>query len=280
MWNLQTIKEDMNLPQPPEHIKAEAFLSTFIRDEDDLDIEMSGVFSRNYNNDIIALDPSDAKGETVTVRLSRDSVFHILPENLFFEENKLRKLAKEKKTEKVKMEEERIRLEKQKICLFFKPFDTAYFKLLLRLEKAVNNISESRTRLLLDQFFDVFDLKTDNPLTRKVIPFLPLASEIRGNKKLLKDLLQCLYFPASVELYTERKRRPSGVTETVMKIIIHIENLSAKEFMTLQNNTNDFAGFFYEWFLPVDMGYEFKIKDTKRRFVLGAPITLDRKSVV
>ena len=263
------------MPQPNKDIKAEVFLSTFIRDDSDLDIEMQGVFSRNYDEDIIAMKAYDNNSRKITLQLSRDSVFHLLPESLFFEENKLRQIAKQKNIEKFKQEEERIRKEKQKIGLFFKPFDSTYFKLLFKLEKKVNAISANRIPLLLDSFFDVFDLESDNPLIRKVIPLIPFASEIRGNKKLLKDLLKCLYFPANIDLYSIRKRHSTGITERIMKVIIHIENLSSKEFMALKKNTDDFAHFFYEWFLPVDMGYEFKIKDTKQRLILGNPLTLD-----
>ena len=269
-----------NIPLPVENIKAESLLTTFLTSCSDVFIEPQGVFSRNYNNDVISLEISDEINNKLTLKTSRDSLFHILPEGLFFVENKLRDLAKKNNTEKFKQEEERITKEKLKIRLFFQPFDTVYFKLRFELEKKLNKLSTSRNQILFDELFDVFPLQSDNTLIRKIKPLIPLASEIRGNKHLMKDALKAVFFPAKIELFTIKRRRDSGDLRSMLKINVHIENLSAAQFRNLKKEADEFARFFYEWFIPVDLDYEFKIKDTKQRFGLGKTMTLDYNTYI
>jgi len=265
----------MNLSQNIEIIKAESLLSSFLDSCSNTNIEFQGVFSRNYHNDIIELnDTIISKENSLYLWLSRDSMFHILPEGLFFKENTLRKIDSEKNNEKFKAEEERITKEKQKIKLFFNPFDKTYFNLRFELEKKLNEIAQNRTKQLVDELFDIFHITQDNQLIRKIIPLLPVASEIRGNILLWKDILKNVFYPEKVDVRIA-DRRNKGQIRKYMKTTIHIEKLTTAEFINLKKDIDVFAKFFYEWFLPVDLGYEFKIKDIKEKFVLGSPLTLD-----
>jgi len=263
-----------DIPCPIKHIKAESYLASFLDSCANVNIEPQGVFSRNYDDDVMTIEYGDEANHPLIVQLSRDSLFHILPEGLFFIENNLRDIAKKNDTEKFKQEEERITKEKKKIRLFFQPFDTTYFRLRFDLEKTLNKLAENRTQLILDEIFDVFPLDTDNPHIRKIIPLLPIASEIRGNNYILKDVLKGVFFPAKVALYRIKKRK-SGRLMNTLKINIYIEKLPAVDFRNLQKEADIFAKFLYEWFLPVDCDYEFKIKDKSERFVLGKAMTLD-----
>jgi len=265
-----------NIPHPIENIKAESYLTSFLASCLDVNIEPLGVFSRNYSEDVMLIEYGDDANHRLNVQLSRDSVFNILPEGLFFEENKLRDIGKQNNAEKFREEEERIIKEKKKIRLFFQPFDTVYFRLRFELEKSLNELSANRTQLIFDEIFDVFPLDTDNSLIHKIMPLLPLASEIRGNNHLLKDVLRGVFFPAKVELFRQRKRKPSDSrVKNVLKINVFIEKLSAGEFRNMKEEADVFAQFLYDWFLPVDCDYEFKIKDKSERFVLGKTMTLD-----
>lgn len=265
----------MNLPQTVENIKAESFLASFLESCSNIMIDPQGVFSRNYNEDIIGIDIDSEAKEKMTIQLSRDGLFHILPEGMFFKENELREIGRKKNTEKFKLEEERINKEKQKIRLFFQPFDTAYFRLRFELEKKLNEIATNRIRILFDELLDVFPVHSENPYIKKVIPLIPVASEIRGNTRILKDILKAVFFPAKIEMQNRVKQKITGTAGRIMKITIHIEKLSAEEFRNLKKEVDVFACFFYEWFLPVDLEYRFKVKDTKEQFILGSPMTLD-----
>jgi hypothetical protein len=263
------------LPQYVENIKAETWLTTFTESCSEINFDIQGVFSRNYNEDVISADYSDDMNHKLIVSLSRDGLFHILPEGLFFVENTLRDVAKKNDREKFQQEEERIMKEKKKIRLFFQPFDTAYFQLRFVLEKNLNKLAENRAQILMDAIFDIYPLESDNPHIRKIIPLLPLASEIRGNPQVLTDLLRGVFFPATAEMFLQKKRKREEKARNILKINVYIEKLSAIEFRTLQKEGEEFAQFFAEWFLPVDLSYEFKIKDKTERFVLGKAMTLD-----
>jgi len=77
-----------------------------------------------------------------------------------------------------------------------------------------------------------------------------------------------------------RKRHASGLRETVMKVNVYIKKLSAKQFMELKKEADVFARFFREWFVPVDNGFEFKIKDNSERFIFGKAMTLDYNTYI
>ena len=259
-----------------DNIKAESYLATLMDSVSEANLEFHGVFSRNYVSDIISMDEEKIfEKMQLNIRLSRDSLFHILPEGLFFRENELRKVAQEKNEEKFKALEEKIIREKQKILAFFYPFDKTYFGLKFELEKKINEQATNRTEILIDELFDVFAIDKKNELIKKLIPLLPLASEIRSNKMIWRDVIKNIFFPAQVDIVITKKLNSEGIKRSIVKTTIHIAKLSNEEFMSYKKDVDAFAHFFYEWFIPADMGYEFKVKDVKERFVLGKPLTLD-----
>jgi hypothetical protein len=272
------IHEDIkDLTQNLDLIKAEAFLTSLMESIDGVNLEFQGVFSRNYYNDIFYMDQERVLDKLMlNIKLSRDSLFHILPEGLFFRENDLRKAAKEKNVEKFKALEEQIIREKQKILSFFYPFDKAYFGLRFELEQTLNECSENRTQIWIDKLLNVFGLnEVKNNLIRRIIPLLPLASEIRSNKLIWRDIIKSIFYPANVDVRIAEKLSPTGIKRNIVKTTIHIEKLTNEEFLSIKKEIDPFAHFFYEWFLPADMGYEFKVKDVKERFVMGKDLTLD-----
>ena len=287
MWNYQKIKHNMrdlshihenikDLSQSLDNIKAESFLTSLMESIAHTNIEFQGVFSRNYFNDIIYIDEERVLDKNLlNIKLSRDSLFHILPEGLFFREDELKKAAKEKNAEKFKALEEKIIREKQKILAFFYPFDKTYFGLRFELERKLNELAENKTSLLIDELFDIFQIDEKNELIRKIIPLLPIASEIRSNKIIWRDIFKNIFYPADVDVQITEKMNAAEIMKRIVRTTIHIEKLSNPEFKKLKKDIDVFAHFFYEWFLPVDMGYEFKIKDIKERFVLGGTMTLD-----
>jgi len=266
----------IDLSQNLDLIKAESFLTSVMDSLEGVNLEFQSVFSRNYYNDIIGIEQEDVVDKSLLyIKLSRDSLFHILPEGLFFREDELRKVAKEKNTEKFKALEEKIKHKKQTILTLFYPFDKTYFGLRFDLEQKLNELAENKTSLLINKLFNIYQIDEKNDLIRRIIPLLPLASEIRSNKIIWRDILKSIFFPANVDIRIVEKRNADGVKRNIVKTTIHVEKLSNKEFKELKKDVDVFAHFFYEWFIPVDMGYEFKVKDVKERFVLGKDLTLD-----
>ena len=259
-----------------ENIKAESFLSSMMESVSAIQMEFQGVFSRNFLNDIIALEQDMVSNKNLLhINLSRDSLFHILPEGLFFREDELKKVQQEKNTDKFKALSELIIKEKQRLLDFFYPFDKTYFSLRFELEHKLNELAENRTSVWIEELFDIFQIDEKNDLIRRTIPLLPLASEIRSNKMIWRDLLKNIFYPADVDVRIFRKQDIGGIERSIVRTTLHIEKLTNREFKKAKKDVDAFAHFFYEWFMPADMGYEFKIKDTKERFVLGREITLD-----
>jgi len=269
--NIEDLSSNLGL------IKAESFMTSMLESIEGINLEFQGVFSRNYYNDIFYIDHEKIMDKfQLNIKLSRDSLFHILPEGLFFRENELRKIAKEKNVEKFKALEEQIIREKKKILSFFYPFDKAYFGLRFELERKLNEFAENRTQIWIDKLFNIYGISdVKNNLIRRLLPLLPLASEIRSNRMIWKGILQSIFFPAGVDVRIAAKTNAEGIRRNIVKTTIHIEKLSNEEFISIQKDVETFARFFYEWFIPVDMGYEFKVKDVKERFVLGKDLTLD-----
>jgi hypothetical protein len=266
------------LSQNNENIKAESFLTSMLESLSGIDLEFQGVFSRNFLNDIIYMDQDTGASDEnlLNIKLSRDSIFHILPEGLFFREDALRKVQKEKNVEKFKALSEKIIREKQKLLDFFYPFDKTYFQLRFDLERNLNKLAENKTSIIMDELFDVFQIDEKNDFIRKTIPLIPLASEIRSNKMIWKDLFKSIFYPADVDVrIAEKHHSATGEMRRIVKTILYIEKLSNREFKKIKKDIDVFAHFFYEWFVPIDMGYEFKIKDKKELFVLGKEMTLD-----
>ena len=259
-----------------ENIKAEAFLASLKDSISEMGLEFQGVFTRNYLNDISDCDVYTAFDKNkFDFWLSRDGLFHILPEGLFFDEDLLRKIDREKNKEKFKATSEKIQKEKEKIRLFFHPFDKTYFVLRFELEKKLNEIANNKTQLLINELFDIYKINSDNQLVNRIKPLLLIASEIRGNRMIMGDILKSLFFPAKVDVRIADKFISSGNSRKCFKVTIHIEKLSNKKYRSIKKDLDVFVQFFYEWFLPADMGYEFKLKDIKETFVLGKDLTLD-----
>jgi hypothetical protein len=240
-------------------IKAETLISQMDTKEN-LNVRMQGIFSRNYLEDLINI--THEKDKT-TLELSRNGIFHLLPEGLFFEENRLRSVRGEYFEDKY----DKFKKEKEKVKSFFQPFDIEYFKQSFELEKKLNAITESGNSIFIDAFLDEPQTDTNNEYLSKLKKLLPLVSHIRGNLTLLTNILTNIFVVEKVEII---KTQPF-----YMRFIIHKEGLSREEHEKMDKELSVFFDFFYRWFLPVEAEYDYKIKDYKMPFTLGNTLILD-----
>ena len=226
-------------------LKAETILSLY--GWGDFEVEMHGIFHRNYSPDLMSK-PTDKE----RVELSRDSIYHLLPEGLFFNEDDLRN-------------KETLKEKKKYRNFFFQFFDTEYFKLSLKLEQEINNISENHILKLknylhndsLDDMFNILNLSD-------------FISEIRGNERLIVDILKIILDVEKVDLLTIEN---SEITRK--RFIIHIPNLSVEEYFQKNNQIANIFDILNEYFLPFDIEYDFKIKDREQKFILSENLILD-----
>jgi hypothetical protein len=245
-----------------KEIKAETLIA--LRDDvQDFSVRMKGVFFRNYSEDLMA-EPDNGNEEQI-FELSRDGIFHLLPEGLFFEENQLRDNQADNRDFKNKYNI--LKEEKKKIDLFFQPFDTEYFKLNLVLEKEINAVSEKGNELFSDLFFDIFEPDSDNEYVQKLKILLPFVSELRGNYGLLNDILKNILSLTKIDIIT--------LKPFFQRFIFHKEGLTKEEYIAFKKQMSVFFAVFKTWFLPFEIEYDYKIKDRKQRFCLGESLILD-----
>jgi len=241
-------------------IKAETLIS--LMDIKDMDVRMQGIFSRNYSEDLISITNEDDK---TIFELSRDSVFHLLPEGLFLKENQLKKGRKSNfDFEKAHKE---LSEQKEAILLFFSSFDTEYFKLNLLLEKEVNGITEKGNHIFRNNFVEEPSIDRENEYISKLKILLPFISYLRGNHILLVDILKNVLSAEKIEI------RDRGALRK--RFIIHREGLSKEEYQSMDENLITFFDFLHQWFLPVEVEYDYRIKDYTPPFILGNTLLLD-----
>ena len=242
-----------------EEIKAETLVSQMDVNEN-ISVGMRGIFSRNYTEDLIGVtnDPDRTDFE-----LSRDSIFHLLPEGLFFKENVIKDIPQEDFHEKY----ERFREKKESMAFFFQPFDTEYFRLSLEREKQLNDIADKGNRIFHNPFFEEAEVETKNVYISKMKVLLPFVSQIKGNHALLADLLIHVLSLEKVEFI---ELEPFWI-----RFIFHKRGLNQETFNKMTQDVDEFFVFFYKWFLYVELQYDYRIKYYKNFFTLGQTLLLE-----
>jgi len=248
-------------------VKAETLISQMDIKEN-LHVHLQGIFSRNYSEDLISVTNEKGKenGENRTIlELSRDGIFHLLPEGLFFKEEQLKKDS----NSNFDFDKEKTKLEEQKkaALLFFSPFDTEFFNLSFELEKNLNAIAEKGNKVFINAFECEPEIDTKNEYISKIKILLPFVSHLRGNLAFLTDILKNILSVEKIEIRTIRP--------FYMQFIIHKESLSKEEYQAMDKDLADFFVFFRQWFLPVEAEYDYRIKDYKGSFILGNTLLLD-----
>jgi hypothetical protein len=262
-------------------LRAESIVAALFYFKTKFDVNTLGCFFKNYCEDIIEV-TEDGTNESLTLDLSRDGIYHLLPESLFFHENRLliKKRGHLKKSEvsqadAIKEEIKKQNTEKKKLLSFFKFFDTQYFLTSLMLEKTIFDIENEKTTLIIKSIFNFDIASEDNPHIKKMACFLIYASQIRGDLFLLQKILSVI-LNCCVEI-KKRNKHIDGLSETILSIefLVHIEGLSLKEYVDLNAEYEPLFYFVGEWFLPFEMDYSYKIKDKTQQFVLQKPLILD-----
>ena len=255
-----------------KEIKAESLLLQMSCD-DNLFVQMEGVFFRNYSEDLMNFEKEEGYS---TVTLSRDSIFHLLPERLFFKENSL--INERKHFFDFNEEYKELKKKKKEILSFFYPFDTILFKLSLDLEQKLNLFAKAGNEIFIKYFLDESVVQTRQCLVSdntsesdnyidKLRLLLPFVSQIRGNLPLLVDLLKIIFSAYKVEI--------KEIAPFKKRFIIQIEGLSKEEYLAMDRALVPFFDFLHCWFLPVELICDFRIKDFQQLFKLGEPLILD-----
>ena len=236
----------------PEHqeLKAELLLSTYYPEVKEWIAQYGSFFSRNYSGDL-----RSCNAEMGSVTLSRNGIYEILPEKIFFDEMELRFL--ESRDLAYKLSE--VYEEEKNIKAYFEPFDSYFFNQSIRLNNTITHILDNKEKLLLKNLFDI-DIDTEeNPYVRMLAPMLihvvDIRSDIDGIAKMVSVILDC-----KVEY---RILSPDKVLFIVNKL-----QLDSKEYATFMKELKPLFDFVQYWLMPMETECDYRVKDFVQRFVL------------
>ena len=247
--------EDLDLNE----LKAELVLSTFFPDVSEWDAKYGSFFSRNYSGDMRSCNEA-----TNTVSLSRNGLYDLIPEKLFFDESELRFL--ESRDLAYKLSE--VYEEERNIKAYFRPFDSYYFNQSVRLQKIATHILDNKTKVLLKLLFDYVIDAEENPFVRLLAPLLTHVADIRADIDLIAKILSTI-LDCKVEYRILSPDR--------MLFIVNKLQLSSKEYAQFMKDLKPLFNFVQYWFMPMEMDCDYRVKDFEQRFILSdeRPLVLD-----
>ena len=252
---------------PIGDLRAETWLNLHFPDDFPVRVSTKGIFYGNYSEDLLEVDTSSYEANRVS--LSRDGLFHLLPEALFVDENHLRD---------PKTKHKPFTPEKEHILNFFVPFDTEYFQIMLGFDKRVHEMEAGLVDMLVKYLYDVDIQEIQNPMIRETIPFLLQASEIRGDFWLISRLMTAITgFRTEIQPVSRCLTPLSdcGSEQSVIRVVFHIPELSNSEYALKYAEFEEFVDFMAEWFFPAELPFEYAIKEEGHPFVLDGSLTLD-----
>lgn len=226
-------------------IKAETWITVNHPSTEEWIAWYKGIFSRNYSGDFRSCDP-----ENNTIELSRDGLYEILPNMLFFTGNEL--LGKDEAD--FKWTERVLKQRKERIKNVMMPFDSCYFNDSLFLEKTLNDVVSNKTLIVLQTLTGIDFSKEENPYIRRMAPALLQAAKVRGDYRFLCRMMTCvLGYKTDYRLYSDRVR-----------FVVNRPDLGRYDFLSYLEELKPFFQFVEEWFVPFELQCEFKVRDYTR----------------
>lgn len=224
----------------------------------------AGTFYRNYNRDVLSVNP-----EENSVELSRDSILRLLPEGLITREEDFRKGdIKEKHDE---LEEQRKLLSEA-----FLPIDSVAFRRNLKMERSVSELLNGKLEYLLKNYFG-FDLASEqNPYVREVAVLLPYVRNRRGDFGLIRNLLEGLFHCKVNTLegrYSELDNNICWLPSLRYELLI--SGLTPEQYRSLSQDIKPLESFLAEWFVPLELHLEILVKQHQDTKSLNSRLTLD-----
>lgn len=223
-----------------------------------------GTFYRNYNRDVLSLEPGEA-----SVSLSRDGFLALLPQGLLSPEEELKKKDRQDRHKAV---EERLKL----LSEAFLPIDTLRFRRQLTAERQVSELLDGKLEYILKNYFG-YDLAAEqNPYVREFAVLLPCIRQRRGDFGLIRSLLSAI-FRCEVR-FVERRYSESDSTRAwlpVARYELLLPGLSAGEVQALYRDLEPLSAFLGEWFMPMEVRLEIVVRQHGAPQGLEKDLTLD-----
>lgn len=242
-----------------QELKAETLLSIFHPNISEWNAHYGSFFSRNYSGDLRSCDP-----DMETITLSRNGIYDLLPEKLFFDEMELRFLE----TRDLSFKLSEVYEEEKNNKIYFEPFDSFFFNQSLRLHNNINRLLNNKEKLMLKTLFDYDIDAEENPYVRMLAPLLIYVADIRANLNLIINILSEI-LACKVEF---RILSPDKVLFIINKL-----NLDSKEYAEFMKDLKPLFAFVQYWFMPMETECDYRVKDFVQRFILSdeRPLVLD-----
>ena len=252
---------------PIGDLKAETWLNVCFPGEIPEQVVTNGIFYSNYCEDLLEVETME--GRAHRIKLSRDGLFHLLPEALFFNDNRL---------QDPKLKAMPVKAEKERVMTFFEPFDLAYFQVGLGLDQTTSQLEACTVNSLVKEIYDVDVQSIQNPFVRQMAPFLLQASTIRGDFPLIGKLMASIIgFHTEIKPVVRKLEQPDEPQKEmcVARVLFYIPDLSNSEYARRYEELGEFVNFVADWFFPFNQAFEYAIKDNTHPFVLDGTMTLD-----
>lgn len=234
-----------------QELSAELLLATYHPDIDDWTVEYGSFFSRNYSGDLKSCDANQHQ-----ISLSRNGLYDILPEKIFFNPEELR--FKESRDLAIHLSE--LYEEEKNIKAYFRPFDSFFFNRSLAVNNSVSRILDNKTKLMLRLLFD-YDIEAEtNPYVKLMAPMLLNVTDIRSDLKLIASILSSI-LQCKVECKKPRQDK--------LLFVIHKLNLTRAEYLDFMEALEPLFDFVLYWFIPMEMECDYKVKDYEQPFILS-----------
>lgn len=223
-----------------------------------------GLFFRNYNNDLLAIDE-----EKMVALTARDSFIKLFPQGLLTQEADLKG---EDSAEKFKQLEQRIRFLRET----FKPIDTFRFRESLYVEHQMSSLLQDKLSYILNTYFGVDLDKIENPYVREAAILLPYVNRRRGDFGFIANLLRAL-IKCEVNMITGRYSH-SDTTRSWLPMVRYdlvIPGLTPEKYQEKDKEIQPLREFLCEWLIPFEVWCEIVIKEydvpqqTDTRLTLG-----------
>lgn len=275
-----TLLEDIHeeLSTVYENLKAEVLVAEIQENSaagnSDFVISNKGTFSRAYRRDIIDVDAM-LHEDKLTLNLSRNSLYDVLPEGLFHAPHVNKEGDSYTNRRKV------VKQEEQDARLFFAPIESEFFYQRLHLEQHERAMLDDFYNLKDDFLINFWNLDTDIPQEYmvKLMKVLPYCHKITGDLELTrlclaKILGQPVSFKstyrdkASTEIDTARAESTEGfqlgvnsildgysyeVYTPVLEVSIGpVAQKIAGRYLE-KNGVSKFIETFYDYFLPMEL---------------------------
>lgn len=191
----------MNPPQLlPGELNAEELLAYYPLGT--VKLTMQGMHKRNAYGDIIDLEPMGPEAMHLTV--GRNSIYNSLPEYMFHPIDRFDNLPQYEEKERFQEQLEEQQQEIDDAYRFFAPIDLLILHLRTELRKKLDHYTHDD--VVMQQIIgdSLTEQQRQNRFIRQVIPFLPQAKRIRGNRTLFTLMLRKVFMEEGLTVHVKQ----------------------------------------------------------------------------